>query len=138
MIDAGVATNLILGLIGSALTFLAYRLNRRGQAEENRQRTIARKMDQKAQAFEQLESLNLRLAEENARLRTELGRQEQAEDKAVHRQANLCRAQLEAVLGAMATLQNVVVSEVATVSAQRSIETALEHIELYHRPEDER
>lgn len=135
-------TALVIAGSGVAGTYTAYRLGKRGQHNDEKQQEAATRLQKRITAFDELESLNARLTEENARLIAEVARLRPLEDEAtargdlrLARQATRCREQLQQVTTALATLQSVVVSEIANASAQHAIDLAEQHIADDHPDE---
>ena len=97
---------------------------------------------ERATAFDELESLNDRLTKDIERLQTEntslralVLEAESRGELRLARQANRCREQLEQVTTALATLQSVVVSEIASASAQHAIDLTEQHRRSDHPDE---
>lgn len=143
MNDLGTLTGLIVAASGVLGILLAHRLGLLGQKRDVEQQQAANKIAERIAAFDELESLNDRLTTENARLREENREWRSLEAEADARgdvrlaqQARRCRERLDSTVAALATLQAVVVSEVARSSAQNAIDVAELHLSTEH-PADE-
>lgn len=126
-ITAGVIA--VSGVVG---TFTAYHLSKRGQRNDERQQAAATKLQERITSFDELESLNDRLTTENARLRDLYAEAETRGDVRLASQAQRCRAALEQSMEAMASLQSVVLSEIAKASADDVRTQVSRHLEQDH------
>lgn len=140
--DFAIVSPMIVAVTGAGAAYASYRLGKRGQKNDEKQQEAANRLQKRITAFDELESLNARLTEENTRLIAEVARLRPLENEAeargdmrLARQASRCREQLEQVTTALATLQSVVVSEIANASAQHAIDLAEQHIAADHPDE---
>lgn len=138
----GDVTALVIAASGIGGTYTAYRLGKRGQHNDEMQQEAATKLQKRITAFDELESLNDRLTKdierlqlENTNLRALILEAESRGDLRLARQANRCREQLDQLGTALATLQSVVVSEIASASAQHAIDLTEQHLSDDHPDE---
>lgn len=127
-------TALIIAASGVLGTYVAWRLGQRGQHNDEKQQAAATSLQERIAAFDELESLNDRLTTENKRLRELVDEAEARGDMRLAAQGRRCRERIEEMTTAIATLQSVVLSEVATASAQHAIDRGTEHIATEHPP----
>lgn len=125
-------TALVIAASGVIGTYTAYRLGQRGQHNDERQQTAATKLQERISAFDELESLNDRLSKETDRLRVLLTEAEARGDLRLSQQTGRCRERIEELTTAVATLQSVVLSEVAKASAEEAVERAEAHVKTDH------
>ena len=125
----------IVACTGAAGLYLSHRLGLIGQKNDEQQQAAANRIQERITAFDELESLNDRLKVENDRLRDLLGEAETRGDVRVAVQARRCRAALEETTAALTSLQSVVVSEVARMTARDAKEQATKHLSNDHPDE---
>lgn len=125
-------TALIIALSGVLGTYVAWRLGQRGQKNDEKQQAAATSLQERIAAFDELESLNDRLTTENKRLRELVDEAEARGDLRLAAQGRRCRERIEEMTSAIATLQSVVLSEVARESAKDATERARDHIAEDH------
>lgn len=130
--DVSDVTAIIIALAGVAGTVTAYLLSKRGQHNDEKQQEAATKIQKRITAFDELESLNDRLSNENSRLRDLATEAETRGDARLAQQARRCRGTLDETVAALASLQAVVLSEIATASAGDAIERAEKHMRDDH------
>lgn len=135
--DVSDVTALIIGVSGVVGTVTAYLLSKRGQRNDEKQQEAASKIQRRVTAFDELESLNDRLSKENERLRDLYSEAETRGDVRLAQQARRCRAALDDAVAGLTTLQAVVLSEIATVSAGDAITRAEKHMADDHPELDE-
>lgn len=135
MDDLGNLTGLIVAASGVLGIVLAHRLGLLGQRKDAEQQAAANKIAERIAAFDELESINDRLEKENDRLQGDIAQlralAQEAEtrgDLRLARQASVCRDRLTEVTAALASLQSVVVSDIARQSAQHAIDLADSHL----------
>lgn len=126
--DVGTITALIIAGTGLLGTVTAWLLGKRGQHNDEKQQEAKLKLEKRIAAFDELESLNDRLAQENTRLRELLTEAEATGDLRLARQARRCRAALDETTAALTALQAVVLSEVSRASAHHTVERAQQHV----------
>lgn len=129
-------SSLILSLVGVGGLATSYRLSKRGAKAQEEQDQKAGRLAERVQAFDELESLNGRLNDEIERLRKVASETEAAGQRRIEWQAQRCRHRLEELIATVTTLQGVVLSEVAKVSAGESAASATAHIESDHAESD--
>lgn len=125
-------TALIIALSGVLGTYVAWRLGQRGQHNDEKQQAAATNLQERVAAFDELESLNDRLTSENGRLRELVSEAESRGDIRLAAQGRRCRERIEEMTTAIATLQSVVLSEVARESARDATDSAREHLRSDH------
>lgn len=128
----GELTGLIVALTGLIGLFLAHRLGILGQKKDAQQQTAATKLQERIASFDELESLNSHLREEINRLRDLLNEAETRGDVRLAAQARRCSARLEETFTALATLQSVVLSEIARADAHDAIAEGRRHVDEDH------
>lgn len=140
--DVGDATAAVIALATAGATYSAWRLGQRGQKQDEKQQTAATRLQERIAAFDELESINDRLGAENARLTGEVDRlrgliaeAEATGNMRLAQQAHRCRERLDELVASMASLQAVVVSEVARTAAQDAGDRAAEHVRVDHPDE---
>lgn len=125
-------TALIIALSGVLGTYVAWRLGQRGQHNDEKQQAAATNLQERVAAFDELESLNDRLTTENSRLRELVSEAESRGDIRLAAQGRRCRERIEEMTTAIATLQSVVLSEVARESARDATDRARDHLRSDH------
>ena len=130
------ATALIVAITGLVGILLAHRLGLLGQKKDAIQQAAATKLQERIAAFDELESLNDRLHKEIDRLRDLLGEAETRGDARLAIQARRCADRLQENVAALATLQAVVLSEIANTAAERAIADAQRHV-LEEHPDEQ-
>lgn len=125
-------TALVIAASGVGGTYTAYRLGQRGQHNDEKQQAAATRLQERISAFDELESLNDRLSKEVDRLRELLGEAETRGDLRLSQQTSRCRERIEELTTAVATLQSVVLSEVASAAAAESVQRAERHVATDH------
>lgn len=130
--NLGELTGLLVAITGVLGLFLAHRLGILGQKKDAQQQAAATKLQERIASFDELESLNSHLHAEISRLRDLLNEAETRGDVRLAAQARRCSARLEETFTALATLQSVVLSEMAHAAAEDSIHTGRKHIATDH------
>lgn len=125
-------TSFIIALSGILGSWGAWRLSQRGQRNDEKQQAAATNLQERIAAFDELESLNDRLTTENKRLRELATEAETRGDLRLAQQAGRCRDRLAEMTTALATLQSVVLSEVARESAKDAADRGAQHIATDH------
>lgn len=117
-------------LAGSTVTGLitSYALGKRGQNEQSRQQTAANRLAERAQAFDEMKAIVDEVKDQNARLFERIDRINAASDSDLKRQAERCRTTIDHLSTAMATLQGIVVSEIATAAGSHAVQEAQRHV----------
>lgn len=130
--SVGELTGLIVAGTGLLGLFLAHYLGLIGQRKDAQQQTAATKLQERIASFDELESLNTHLREEINRLRDLLNEAETRGDVRLAAQARRCSARLEETFTALATLQSVVLSEIARADTNDVIAEGRRHIADEH------
>lgn len=130
--SVGDLTALIVAATGILGLLLAHRLGILGQKKDAQQQTAATKLQERIASFDELESLNTHLRDEINRLRDLLSEAETRGDVRLAAQARRCSARLEETFTALATLQSVVLSEIARSEAHDSIAEGRRHVAEDH------
>lgn len=125
-------SSLILALVGVGGLVTSTLLSRQGTRRQEIQEHAAGKLNERIQAFQELERLNDNLREENERLRGLLGEAEQVGNHRLAIQAGRCRDRLEDLIAVVAGLRGVVLSEIARASADTATDTAQTHLRSDH------
>ena len=126
--SVGELTGLIVASTGVLGLFLAHRLGLLGQKKDAQQQAAATKLQERIASFDELESLNTHLRDEINRLRDLLAEAETRGDVRLAAQARRCSARLEETFTALATLQSVVLSEIARSETNEAIAEGRRHI----------
>lgn len=119
----------ITGLLG---IFLAHYLGLIGQKKDAQQQAAATKLQDRIASFDELKELNDAFKAEISRLRDLLTEAETRGDVRLAAQARRCSARLEETFTALATLQSVVLSEMAHAAADDSVRTGRQHVAEDH------
>lgn len=134
----GELSTLIVAITGVIGIVLAHRLGLIGQRKDTEQQQAANKIAERIASFDELESLNDRLEKENARLQAEVVQlralaleAESRGDLRLARQAGICRERLTEMSAVLTTMQAVVVSEIASASAQHELDLTSAHLETH-------
>lgn len=135
--DISDATALVIATSALVGTYTAHLLGKRGQKHDEKQQVAASKLQTRISAFDELESLNDRLTTENARLRDLYAEAETRGDVRYVAQARRCRVALEQSIEALASLQQVVLDEIATASALDAQERIARHLTQDHPVDEE-
>jgi hypothetical protein len=142
-LDLGQIASLILALVAVGGAFTSWRLGKRGQVAAEREQAANTRVEDRLQAFDELESINDRLNKDVERLTKENDRLRGLADEADHagnarlaRQAHRCREQLEQLIATVSLLQGVVVQEMARSQAGDAIEAAVRHVARDHPDEE--
>lgn len=130
---------LILSLVGVGGLVSSWVLNKRGTRNQETQQVVANRLSERAQTFDEMESLNERLTADNARKDAEIDRlhrqgneRDQISEKRLRWQADRCRTQLEGSATVIQLLQGIVLSENAKQDATEALEDVRDHIEHDH------
>lgn len=126
--DIGGITAVIVAATGLIGAITAYLLGKRGQRNDERQQSAKTRLEERIASFDEMESLNDRLAVENTRLRELLAEAEARGDLRLARQARQCSERLEEIMTSLSALSTVVMSEVLKASTDEAIERARQHI----------
>ena len=141
--SVGEVTGLIVAITGLLGIVLAHRLGLRGQRKESQAQIALGRLQERKDAFDELESLNDRLmaenkhlretkAEDDQRLRELLAEMEATGNLRLARQARRCREQLDEAIAAIAALQAVVLAEITKASADVALDRARDHLSTDH------
>lgn len=129
-------TGLFLGLLTVSVTMLGIVLSRRGQKEQARQQVAANELAERAERFDELNTLVGTLSAEVTRLQTQIREMEQGNHNALRAQATRCRETVDHLVDTVTTLQTVVQDEVTRAAAWGVVREAQDHLERDHPQED--
>lgn len=124
-LDVGQVSALILALTGAASAYGAHRLNQRGKLEQAVQQTAANKLADRAQGFEEMETVVEWQAKEITRLEARAERESLA-------QARRCRTALDHFTQSYITLMGQVANEGAKRNAERGLMESEVHLAEDH------